>query len=603
MHLFCFDRFSLFVLYSKSNPWWMEESAQAEDGGVEDGVAANHTGRPTSSSTAAEKKSSAERSARKLKIERKREKSGSPRRSSRKKSSQTKSSSRPSPSQPPVLAVETSNEKPRSHRSSGKKSNGKGAKPRSQAFSSATQSSSSRSDSPSGSNSGQDSGSPSSQRQYTIKELVASLGESEMELPVALERRVRDFKFAQSKRKERHGEKKHWGIFGLYVHLSDIRADLEWAEDAAWRRQRGKPYLSWTDFEKSRDAGINNRPWFTYIIITLCTIMMFVTIGVNGWKFAPLDVNPLIGPTAETLIDCGARQTNLIVNEGQWFRLFSPLILHAGLVHYVINMLAMWYIGAAVEQSHGFASAAVLFFIPAVGGNILSAICLPQYISVGASGGIFGLIGGCVADIIINWNLLFLKTTTDEDTRWRHFMVLFWLGTDILVNCLIGLTPFVDNFTHLGGFLYGLCCGFSTIEQLAVGFFGLSFGNCSQLKNLCLRFMGLILSVVAIMVTTGLLVQSDGLTSPCPGCRYISCVPFPFSADDKWWYCDDCDSVTADLYIASNGSGLYEEIDLQCPDGSIESIVISDDGLTKTEDVRRQLPSYCREYCDEVFSE
>lgn len=461
------------------------------------------------------------------------------------------------------------------------------------------------------SSSGQSNGSASTHRRYTVKELIDSLGQES--LPPSLERRVRDFKFAQSKRQERHGNSKAWGIFGLYAHLSDIRADLEWAEDAAWRRQRNEPYLSWTDFETSRTDQNSNRPWFTYFVVAFCTIMMIVTFAVNGWKFEPLKVNPLIGPSSDTLVSCGARETNLIVNHGEWFRLFSPLVLHAGLVHYVINMLAMWYIGGAVEQSHGFVTAAVLFILPAVGGNILSAICLPQYISVGASGGIFGLIGACFADICLNWNLLFLRTTTDDDTRHRHTMVLLWLFVDIIVNCLIGFTPLVDNFTHLGGFFYGLACGLSTIDRLAVGFFGLSSSasvqstgssskNLQQTKDLLLKLSGLMASVVAIMVTTVLLIQSDGVTSPCHGCRYLSCVPFPPRADDKWWYCDDCDFVTADLYVAANGSGLYEEIELTCPGGHEEVfIVISNEGFTEKEEVRRALPGYCRSHCTNIF--
>lgn len=442
--------------------------------------------------------------------------------------------------------------------------------------------------------------SSSSKRHYTVAELVASLGDEDSNMPPALERRVRDFKFAQQKRAEKHGDNKPFGIFGLYAHLSDIRADLEWAEDADFRRRHGEPYLSWSDFEKTSDKGISNRPIFTYMVMALCTIMLLVTFAVNDWKIEPLSVNPLIGPSAETLIKVGARETNLIVNEGQWYRVFTPIVLHAGLVHYVINMLATWYIGAAVEQSHGFASTAILFIIPAVGGNILSAIFLPQYISVGASGGIFGLMGGCVADIVINWNLLFLKTTTDENTRSRHVMVLLWLFMDIILNTLIGFTPFVDNFTHMGGFLYGLCCGLSTIEQLAVGFFGLTSGKFSQFRNTFVRFFGLIFSVVAIMVSSVLLAESDGTTSPCHACRYVSCIPFPFG-EDKWWYCDDCDFVTADLFQATNGSGIYELIELTCPDGNLTEITIHEEGYTDREKVRRELPSYCREYCEDVF--
>ncbi len=443
---------------------------------------------------------------------------------------------------------------------------------------------------------------------YSMSELIKSLGTDEnsnVSLPAPLERRVQDFRFAQNKRREKHGNQKPWGIYGLYTHLSDIRADLEWAEDAAWRRHRGEPYLSWRDFDESRDKGLHSRPLFTYAVMALCTIMMFVTLGVNGWKFEPLNVNPLIGPSSETLLKCGARDTDLIVNQGQWYRLFTPMILHAGLVHYLVNMLAMYFIGGAVEKAHGAASAAVLFIVPAVGGNILSAICLPGFISVGASGGIFGLIGGCMADICLNWNLLFLKTTADDDTRWRHFLVLLWLGVDIIVNCILGFTPFVDNFTHLGGFLYGFCIGFASIEQLALTFFGARAtggnNNWYRLTSMLLRFFGLIVSVIAIMATTIVLVKSDGVTSPCSGCRYISCVPFPPNTDEKWWYCDDCDIVSADIYQSTDGTGLYEQVNINCPNGEVEEIFIEDERIYDKEELRRLLPSMCRSQCDEVF--
>ena len=99
--------------------------------------------------------------------------------------------------------------------------------------------------------------SSTSNRNYSISELVASLGDEDgsTDLPPALERRIRDFRFAQQKRRERNGAKKPYGIFGLYAHLSEIRADLEWAEDAAWRRNHNRPYLAWQDFEKARDKG------------------------------------------------------------------------------------------------------------------------------------------------------------------------------------------------------------------------------------------------------------------------------------------------------------------------------------------------------------
>lgn len=425
---------------------------------------------------------------------------------------------------------------------------------------------------------------------------------SEDELSPALGQRLRDFEFAQRKRREKYGNERPWGILGLYDHLAGIRLDVEWAEDAAFRRANKEPYLSWKDFQTTRDNGWN-RPFFTYFLLAACTAVLVVSFWLNGWEVEPLSVNPMIGPSAETLLKMGAKQTSLIVNQGEWYRLFSPMVLHAGLIHYLLNMMALWFIGKAVEQCHGFAAAAILFIIPAVGGTILSALFLPEYISVGASGGIFGLIGACVADILINWRLLFSKhvNSTKDGTRFRHIKVLMYLLFDIVINCLVGLTPFVDNFTHLGGMVYGFMCGLSTIERLPTDFFGIASSCATKFRNIVIRFSGLLLSVVLIMVTTAVLVDSGGGSSPCPGCRYVSCVPFPpwENEDSKWWYCDDCSRITADAKLDSSG---YYSLSMSCPDGTIEEVDLSDQLVTDRQWIQKQLPTFCRRYCDNLFS-
>eukprot|EP00574_Skeletonema_japonicum_P009915 CAMPEP_0201718010 /NCGR_PEP_ID=MMETSP0593-20130828/3609_1 /ASSEMBLY_ACC=CAM_ASM_000672 /TAXON_ID=267983 /ORGANISM="Skeletonema japonicum, Strain CCMP2506" /LENGTH=560 /DNA_ID=CAMNT_0048208189 /DNA_START=251 /DNA_END=1930 /DNA_ORIENTATION=+ len=399
-------------------------------------------------------------------------------------------------------------------------------------------------------------------------------------LSPALEQRLRDFQFAQRKRRETYGNERPYGILGLYDHLAGIRLDVEWAEDASWRRANKEPYLSWADFNQKHSKGWNE-PWFTYLLILICTGMLVASFGLNDWLMEPININPMIGPSANTLIKLGAKQTALIVNQGEWYRLFSPMFLHAGVIHYFLNMVALWLIGRAVEQCHGFMAAVILFIIPAVGGTILSALFLPEYISVGASGGIFGLIGACIADICMNWSLLFSKHAFDsgDGTRIRHVKVLLWLVFDIVINCLVGLTPFVDNFTHLGGMVYGFLCGLSTIERLSTDFFGIAKSKCEIVRNGIVRFAGLLLSVVLIMITTAVLVDSSGTGSPCINCRYISCVPFPpwANEDNKWWYCDDCARVTADAKLDSKG---YYSLAMSCPDGVIKNVDLSDTAVT-----------------------
>jgi membrane associated rhomboid family serine protease len=273
----------------------------------------------------------------------------------------------------------------------------------------------------------------------------------------ALARRIRDFQFAQEKRRRKYGNERPWGILGLYDHLASIRIDVEWAEDAAWRRANGEPYLSWADFDASKKKGIN-RPFFTYFLLFVCTAALIASFAVNGWTVEPLDVNPMIGPSAETLIRMGAKDSYLIVVENEAWRLVSSIILHAGLVHYFINMLALWFVGSAIETCHGPIAAAIQFIIPAVGGTVLSAIFLPEYITVGASGGIFGYIGACLADIVMNWKLLFCDFVTENGKKHHHVMVIVILVIDIALNCIIGLTPYVDNFTRKYLGLYSGVC-------------------------------------------------------------------------------------------------------------------------------------------------
>mmetsp|Transcript_22351 Transcript_22351/g.31484 ORF Transcript_22351/g.31484 Transcript_22351/m.31484 type:complete len:450 (-) Transcript_22351:33-1382(-) len=419
-----------------------------------------------------------------------------------------------------------------------------------------------------------------------------------------LERRLRDFQLAQRKRREKYGNERPWGILGLYDHLTGIRTDVEWAEDAAWRREHDEPYLSWTDFESAKDTGFN-QPFFTYIVMLVCSVCLVVSIGVNGWKVERLSVNPMIGPSAETLIDMGAKQTSLIVIKYQWYRIFTPMVLHAGLIHFFLNMLAMWFIGSAVELSHGFFAAAALFIIPAMGGTIMSAIFLPEYISVGASGGIFGLIGACIADILTNWKLLFSKEVNESEKgiRIRHIKVLLWLVFDIVINCLIGLTPFVDNFTHLGGMLYGFLIGLTTMERLSKAFFGVHTDCATRLRSFLIRFFGLILSVMLIIATVIILANSEGKKVPCKGCRYFSCVPFPFwaSEDKKWWYCDDCPLSQAEAH-QDRETTYYTSIDLTCPNGEVQYIDLSGEDITDKDWLREQLATFCRESCDSLFA-
>ena len=438
-------------------------------------------------------------------------------------------------------------------------------------------------------------------QKYSLKELIDCLNHKDnpASLPEDLHRRVLDFRLAQQKRLQKNGPTHKWGIYGMYVHLSNIKTDLEWAEDAAYRRQHNLPYLAWSDFDEAQTKGLHNKPWFNIVLIVVCTIMMVVEFYFNDWKIEPLDENPLIGPSAETLVDLGALDTPKIVDEGEWWRLISPVVLHAGLIHWFINILALWFFGRAFEQAHGLVNSLIVFFVPAVGGNILSAIFLPQYISVGASGGIFGFIGGCLADIMVNWRLLFLKDCGEEDDSlpWKRNVGAFiFIVIEVAINIVLGLTPYIDNFIHLGGLVYGICCGYAVIEYTAVNFFGIEPSFWTKVRIYSFRFFGLIVSIVCIVVTCAWLATYEMGDNPCPNCRYFNCI------ETSLWHCDDCNVVTADLYKNQDASNpIYTRVDLLCPNKVIETINVTENAITERDEIRDELPEYCRSFCAEVF--
>lgn len=418
-------------------------------------------------------------------------------------------------------------------------------------------------------------------------------------MPPALARRLRDFQFARAKRTKRYGVSRPWGILGLYDHLSGVKVDVEWAEDAAWRRQNHQPYLTWGDFEKAKNKGLNS-PFFTHFTVSVCTAMMIASLQVNGWRFEPLAVNPMIGPSAETLLKLGAKDSYLIVDELEVWRVASPMVLHAGLIHFFLNMFALWFVGRAIEQIHGFFPAVVQFVVPAIGGTILSAIFLPEYITVGASGGIFGLIGACISDIFMNWALLFNQFVNEKGTRLSHARVLLVLAIDIVVNCLIGLTPFVDNFTHLGGMVYGFLCGLGTIQLVSPKFFqkdNLKSPSCfARSKRIFFRFFGLLVSLAGIAVSSYFLMSGDGETNPCTSCTYMSCIAFPpwTSPNNKWWYCDDCARATA---TGTLENGIFASLNVTCPNGKHEVLQVDESWPQDELGLEGMLPMLCREHC------
>jgi membrane associated rhomboid family serine protease len=467
-----------------------------------------------------------------------------------------------------------------------------------------------------------------------IRQSLRAPGGLAKDLDPALALYIKLFEFAQTQR-DKKGRVRPYGILGLFTNLSDIRGDLMWAQDAAYRRETGQPYVAWADYYE-KEQNLLVFPWFSSLILVASILMMIWAFAENDWVLEPMTINPLLGVSPETLLECGGLQGRHMIETKQWWRLLSPIVLHAGLIHLIMNCACIAYLGIAIERNHGHRRAAALFIVSAVGGNMFSALLQPANILVGASGGLFGYMGMCVADIMLNWRLLFLifeqrrfKEETDltevmdgdEDDNeaqserkcfacpanynfCMRFLCGFWLCVDLIMNSLIGFTPYVDNYAHLGGLTYGFLLSLSALKTMSLDIFDQERQSsrlgwcCHTFRIKTLRSLGLSMAVLLFVTSCALVGISDGQHSPCLSCRYISCIPFPFwvSEERMWWNCDICAGVSTQIYNKSHTTH-YDYLEMNCPQGFVQKIDISFLNLDTILEVEDELLDLCRAEC------
>ncbi len=82
---------------------------------------------------------------------------------------------------------------------------------------------------------------------------------------------------------------------------------------------------------------------------------------------------------------------------GQWWRMFTSMFLHAGLIHLLGNMWWFWVVGKMTEQIFSTWTFLSLYFLTGLAGELLSLSVHPEIHSFGASGAIFGITGVAIA--------------------------------------------------------------------------------------------------------------------------------------------------------------------------------------------------------------
>lgn len=177
-----------------------------------------------------------------------------------------------------------------------------------------------------------------------------------------------------------------------------------------------------------------NQPFITYGLLGI-TIIVFLGMELTGGS-----------ENIMTLVNWGAMVRPLITEGHQYWRLFTPMFLHIGWMHIILNMVTLYYIGAQIEAIYGHWRYLGIYLLSGIAGNAASfALGSPNSISAGASTALFGLFG---AFVILG----------------RHFRnnpaVMFMVqrySMFIVINLLFNLfSSSVDIMGHIGGLIGGL---------------------------------------------------------------------------------------------------------------------------------------------------
>lgn len=218
--------------------------------------------------------------------------------------------------------------------------------------------------------------------------------------------------------------------------------------------QRSPPPVRRPDGRIDFERGMRRLPPLVLTII-IANVVVFAWEVVSG---AFVDRKALIdmGVTAgHSVIESGALVRERVL-AGEWWRTISAMFLHGGPDHLIGNMVALFVVGMACEHAFGTARTAFIYLGSGLAGAAFSMAMGPGP-SVGASGAIFGVLAAVVAVLYRHQRRFYIR-----DKR-IGFVLAIWAGWQLLTGFL---SPFIDNFAHLGGLIGGGLAGAALVPRL-----------------------------------------------------------------------------------------------------------------------------------------
>jgi len=173
-------------------------------------------------------------------------------------------------------------------------------------------------------------------------------------------------------------------------------------------------------------------PWVTYTILVV-TVFVFLLQQIGTDSILGFDLSQ------------AWVKNNERIAAGEYWRLFTPMLLHGSLIHIGFNMYALNIIGPGLERQYGHGRFFALYILSGFAGNVFSMAFTIEN-SLGASTAIFGLFGAQGVFFYQNRELFGARAQA-------AIRQIVWLS---IINLTLGLSPGIDNWGHIGGLIGGV---------------------------------------------------------------------------------------------------------------------------------------------------
>jgi len=194
------------------------------------------------------------------------------------------------------------------------------------------------------------------------------------------------------------------------------------------------------------DLFIPRKDYFITPLLIDANLLVFLIMALTGVS--------IMEPDSASLLKWGGNFRPATM-DGEWWRLFTCIFLHIGIIHLLMNMYALFFIGLLLEPHLGRLRFLSAYLFTGVAASTASLWWHADTISAGASGAVFGMYGFFLA--MLTGNLIEKKTR-----RALLLSILFFVG----YNLANGLKGGIDNAAHIGGLVSGIIIGYASMPGL-----------------------------------------------------------------------------------------------------------------------------------------